>query len=297
MKHLVKKFAEAGLVLKILKNPIQRMRGQREIVQLDIGRKPKGNNRTEWFELYPGIGNNIQVLNIDKKSRQLTLLVDEPVREFEFEQHMWNNRRLLEAVAEAKRRGIFVKSQGITLVTKQKTDGQKRHFLLGVDERQLFIAQTARPITTVAEARRSLGSTVQFHEGKRKMTPNRQGEWFFIQSTRLQRELIADALKSTRAVIQRKQNIGAVLGRPGGNPHIADELVVMPRDGSIVGKTRRDRGLASAVVAPQRNKVFVRGKVRHVDHKTIKYNHWHEVIANNEGATGSGNASGITWVD
>jgi len=272
--------------------------GQEQIVQIDIGRKMGGRViRTEWFEIYPGKGNNIQVLNIDKPSRQLVLLVDEPVREFDIRQRITSPSRLKKAYERNKERGEKIRIEGDELVLTTKTGGNKRHFLMGVDERQLFIAQTKERVSTVVQARRSLGSTVTFYEGKREMSSGRQGEWFMLETTPSQRDFIERLIRETRTAIQKNKNIGDVMGRPGGNPHIAAELVVVPRVEAVTGFTRRDGRLNLGSIPAQKKKVFVRGTVRHVDHKTVKYNHWREVIANNEGNTGTGTASGIRWID
>lgn len=298
MRHLIDKFKEAGLTLKILDRPMGRGAGQDQIVQIDIGRKMGGKMvRTEWFEIYPGKGNNIQVLNIDKSSRQLVLLVDEPVREFDIRQRVTSPSRRKKVYEENRQRGEKIRIEGDELVFTSKTSGNKRHFLMGVDERQLFIAQTKEGVSTVAQARRSLGSTVAFHEGKRRMTPGRQGEWFMLETTSSQRDYIDKLIRETKTVIQKNKNIGDVMGRPGGNPHIAAELVVVPRVEAAIGFTRRDGRLNLGSVPAQGRKVFVRGTIRHVDHKTIKYSHWREVIANNEGNTGTGTSSGIRWID
>jgi hypothetical protein len=47
----------------------------------------------------------------------------------------------------------------------------------------------------------------------------------------------------------------------------------------------------------QRDRVFVRGSIRHKDHKTVRFSQWREVIANNEGDTARATASGVFWVD
>lgn len=63
-----------------------------------------------------------------------------------------------------------------------------------------------------------------------------------------------------------------------GNPHTADELVV------LIGVSR-DR------------KVFVRGSVRHSDHDPVKFPSWRKVIRNTEEIQPNGAAPGVGWVD
>jgi hypothetical protein len=40
---------------------------------------------------------------------------------------------------------------------------------------------------------------------------------------------------------------------------------------------------------------FVRGKVRHLDHKTLELSQWHKVIRNVE--PNAGRMAGIAWID
>ena len=294
VRNLVEKFARAGLKLVLKDKSLGRVgrgRGVSEIVQIDIGRNVRGTRRDEWFEIFPGHpSNRIEVLNVDLKSNQLVLFVEEPARTFEVERNTWSlkaARRLEKQLKDSRTKYRKVKN---TFYIEEKTSGDKRHFLMGVDERQLFIAQLRDPVSTVDAARRSLGSTVQFHEGKRKMTPGRQGEWFFVKATRQQEEEIERLISRNQTVIQLKKSIGEIHGgRRGGNPHTADEIVVV--HGSQMS---RPEGTNFPIRGRQ---VFIRGCVRHVDHKTVKYSRWHEVIANHEGATSSGSASGITWID
>lgn len=92
-------------------------------------------------------------------------------------------------------------------------------------------------------------------------------------------EIIA---KRLLGAVHKKANIGTFLGRPGGNAHVADELVRIP----------------ICELGPQlRDKVFVRGAIRHIDHKTVYFHNWREVVKNREGATGTATASGVFWVD
>lgn len=287
--NLVADFAKVGLSLEILDRPMRFGRGMEDIVQIDITRKLAGTRRSEKFRLYPGHATNlIQICGVDKSSKQLVLMIKEPVREFE-ETARINKRVTLESV---KARNAHTKAKifqrGNEIVIVQKTTGAIRHFLLGVDERQLFIAQLTGPATTCEQARKSLGKSVEFANNDRRKgsSLDRQGEWFFLATSRDVALEIQKAVRMTRTVIRKKVNIGAFLGRVGGNHHVADELVTMP-----------------AVLLPHgfsvsgRGRVFVRGSIRHVDHKTVRFTEWREVVANSEGATASAGASGVFWID
>ena len=161
----------------------------------------------------------------------------------------------------------------------RKTTGQKRHFLCGLDERQLFIAQLSSPVSSVREAHDSLKRPeVTLVEGKVGRIV-RQGEWFFLAPTEEELERIRLGLKKNIIFIQRKVPIGR-----GGNPHTADELLVLPGTRVPDGK-----------FPVRATETFVRGSVRHIDHATASFMTWRKVIRNNE--ANAGQALGVGWVD
>ena len=141
------------------------------------------------------------------------------------------------------------------------------------------------------------------------MSPKRQGEWFFLRATLEQEEHIELLLEKNKVWIEKKASIGKYAGRDTGNPHTADELVVVPNDPRMTPKRvnelkcKRNRvpikmdkfGTIRHPDYPTRaREVYVRGKVRHIDHKTLKYTHWYQVVLNNEGTTESATQ---TWID
>jgi hypothetical protein len=305
--HLIGRFQEAGLKLEIASAPIIGSvgRGGSDIVQIDIQRKLKQNARSEYFRIWPGQETNrIEVVSIDKDHAQLVLMVHEPVRTFE-EQAPW--RALSEAQKEDPDNwlGIFLKQNNLRrqdvrvdskrrVTITRKTSSQKRHFLCGVDERQLFICQLPKAVSTVREAHRILKSTdVLFAEGKASKVI-RQGEWFFLEPTVEEKRAIENGLDSKLVNIEKKAPIGPFAsgqvrgGRRvrqfGGNPHTADELMVFSGKALEHGFPVRARDL------------FVRGKVRHVDHATVEFKSWKKVIRNTEPVS-QGAAAGIGWVD
>jgi hypothetical protein len=191
-ENLVSQFEKAGLTLKILDKPF--VRGADDVFGMDIDRKIKGNARTEYFRIYPGNENNlVQVVAVDKSIGQLVLMVKEAERTFEREFPI--NAEASEKALGKNWLGVFLKDRNIKksavvrvgphgVVVRQKTSGNIRRFLLGVDERQLFIAQLNAAVTTVKAAHDSLKSpTVTFFEGKAAGRTIRQGEWFFVNIT------------------------------------------------------------------------------------------------------------------
>ena len=292
IRGLVKQFGRAGLELELCSEPLRAGVGTGGIVQLDVGRRLRKTARREWFRLYPGhVDNRVHVLGTDRRLRQLVLFVCEPQRSFELDLP----RRFNESRAAAARRlspGVIVGRKKRHWVVRQQTSADKRHYLMGVDERQLFIAQLTSGCSTVHAAHRLLGSTVQFAERRRRGSSlDRQGEWFFLETSRAQREHLERLLGGCRTAVHRKVNIGAFHGRAGGNPHVADEVVVLT--GELVdGASNLAHGF------PVRSsQVFVRGAVRHVDHRTVRFHQWREVVGNNEGATATGSDQGTIWID
>jgi hypothetical protein len=297
---LKKAFAKAGLTLKVLDKPIHTGRGMENIVQLDVERTVKGTRRDEVFRLYPGKDNLIQVRDTDQSLNQLVLLVRENEHQFVEERYIPRSTRPKNWLTENFLKNGFKKSdiavKGDMIYLTRKTEPTSRYFLMGVDERQLFIAQLTAPATTVAGARKLLGRTVQFAEGKRRgSSADRQGEWFFLEVSSEVQNYLAQKIKKNELVIRHHVPIGQFMGR-GGNPHLADELVVIP---SRNNPTKQDEKL-NYPVRPMA--VFVRGAIRHRDHKTVRFTNFRQVIGNNEGNTlpharGTITASGVYWID
>jgi len=300
MTSLTEKFKEAGLVLIEESAPfIRGVRGP-EIVQIDIGRNLKGKGvREEYFRIFVPKTALLQVRDIDPVAQQLVLLVKEEAATFTEDLTFWSSKvtgSFESRVEEIKKdKGIKVikiskpnpgRGRGVVTV-ERATSRSTRYFLMGVDERQLFIAQCNNAVTTVPQARQSLGRTVQFVEGKRRGSSlDRQGEWFFLETSLATRDRIEKGLKSGECLLLKKVSIGQHLGRAGGNPHVAEELVKV-----------KPTALGHGFPIRQRSDVFIRGKVSHKDHKTVKFSQWREVIANSEGATASATASGVGWMD
>lgn len=309
-QNLTRRFAEAGLQLVLSDRPIVGGlggRGATSIVQIDIQRKVNGSRRHEWFRIFPGAEDNrIEVVGIDKSICQVVLMVHEVAREF-VEDVPWGRLRDYDTSTpgwlETLAKNLGVRTMDLipnvgrggvlfSVKVRRRTPSQKRHFLCGVDERQLFIAQLPKAVSTVRDAHACLKTTsVALAEGQGIHTV-RQGEWFFLESTASELAQIEDGLAKKLLTIERNVPIGpfTVAGgvrgkkvRQGvGNPHTADELVLLP--GTPV---------AGSVWAVRAREVFIRGRVRHVDHKTVSFSGWRKVIRNAE----PGQASGVGWVD
>lgn len=305
-EHLVRRFADAGLPLVLHDRPLiggLGGRGASDIVQIDIARKTNGSRRQEWFRIYPGADENrIEVVGTDKSFGQVVVMIHEPVREFFENVAQWTIRdidltRPGWGPEVAKKLGVREQDVVVTrgnVAVRRRTPGSKRHLLAGLDERQLFLAQLPRGVSTVREAHLTLKSgIVTFAEGQGAKAV-RQGEWFFLEASKEEARQIEDGLARNLLILERNVPIGpftvsgARFGRGRrvrqfrGNPHTADELVVLPGVPTANGFPVRERD------------VFIRGRVRHVDHATVSFSNWQKVIRNAE--ANAGQAFG-GWVD
>lgn len=320
--NLVKQFASVGLTLKLMDTPIQgaaraRMRGGEALVamvQMDIQKPNPKKPLEEIIRIYPGADTNLlQVQCSDAKLGQVVLTVKEVSTEFDMDigSHTvrnaidkFGNDYLNHLAMENRVRVSDLKVRkvkgGVAISLTRKTPEGKRHFLMGKDERQLFICQLPKAATTVRAAHDSLKNpTVTMAEGQLQGKTTRQGEWFFFQPLQDEIDVIEAALKNKTAILEKKVPIapfesGSRLGgskrvrQSSGNPHTADELVsirVIP-DPTVVAR------LASRVERPL---IYVRGSVRHVDHETVKFASWRRVVRNME--SNEGRMAGVSWVD
>ncbi|NUO51620.1 MAG: hypothetical protein HOV80_22415 [Polyangiaceae bacterium] len=263
--RLPDKFARARLDLELRKEPISRARGQDSIVQLDITDATRGPQR---FRLFPGARDNrIEVLGPDSGRRQLVLFVDEPRRAFE----VWISKK--SRVPDGAR---VVRETATTRAIEQFTPGRKRHFLCGMDEQHLFIAELPYGVSSAHAARESLRapevpSSLKLR-GERII---RQGEWFFLPLLPRERALAEHLV--ARRLVQRDIGIAQAARIPrAGRPHVASEVVVSPAE----------KGGGSVI--------FVRGEVRHPDHQTIVLREFHRTVPNREKFD---RPEGVYWID
>ncbi len=185
------------------------------------------------------------------------------------------------------------------LLMSRQEDG-KHKFLCGHDERHWFVAAVPEraAVSTVRTAFDALKPpSIRAPENLRGVKPSkrnrrrnaafvRQGEWFFVP------------IEHQGQIDQRLVLRDEPLARSGGKPHFCQELV--RQGGQLVyvnhqhpnGLTefermrlisRRPASRHLHWVVQRRNpSVFVRGRVRHSDHKTIVLSVWHQVLMNTE---------------
>jgi hypothetical protein len=300
--HIVRQFADAGLTLAVAQRPIVSALGgaaRQAIVQIDIQR---GHARHEWFRLFPGADTNrVEVVGADRKIGQVVMLVHEPARAFtetvgfgfgegriDPSQPDWRERMASQVGGAVRAEDVQPAYSGKYVsgaLVRRVTPDQKRHMLCGLDERQLFVAQLPKGVSTVREAHACLKAPKVREVEGRGGGAIRQGEWFFMEAHEGELHNIEYGLRRNHLVIERSVPIGPFTVPGGlrgmrrvrqfrGNPHTADELIV-------TGHMRE--GL---------REVFVRGRIRHVDHATVKLRGWHSVVRNTEATP-----VGIGWVD
>ena len=152
-----------------------------------------------------------------------------------------------------------------------------RKYLMGMDESHLFIAELPvglGPINKIKDAHRVLKPETVIIKERDTGRIKRQGEWFFIPTTTEEMNEISRNQEEGIPPIDKKVRIG---GGWTGNAHIADQHII------------NDYG------------TFVRGKICHVEHKTIKLHDWYIVERNTEGRVQKTDSNFITdrikWVD
>ena len=184
------------------------------------------------------------------------------------------------------------------LLMSREADG-KHKFLCGHDERHWFVAAvperaSVSNVKTAFEALRPRAATNRLLRRKVKRKDRnrrrneaflRQGEWFFIP---------AGEQQFPELLILRNEP----LRRGSGKPHICEELVrtggemvyVSPQHPNGISPQRYRKIMSGNsklrhlpwMVQRRNPGVFVRGKVRHADHKTIVLDGWHQVLMNTE---------------
>jgi hypothetical protein len=187
------------------------------------------------------------------------------------------------------------------LLLLSRQDDDKHKFLCGHDERHWFVAAVPErlPVSTVRTAFEALKpDSVRYMQDQvlrvKPRTRNRrrndafirQGEWFFVPAPIW--------FRANEKLMLRNEPIR----RGTGKPHICEELI---REGGelVYVSTQHPEGLTAPQyrrlisrqpklrnlqwVTQRRNpQVFVRGRIRHPDHKTIVLSDWHQVLMNTE---------------
>lgn len=173
-------------------------------------------------------------------------------------------------LAELHLRDKRPESQHLVLQLRFKppaeTTPQIRNYLLGHDERQLFVV-APRAAQTVETALESLKPFEVIRAERRGMKVVRQGDWFFIrESDRF--------LPPPDAVLYHQERIGLRFTAQTGNPHVAEEQLMRLRPRIWHDST------GNLVNGGQNVQVWVRGAIRHPEHRTVKLQGWHFAVQN-----------------
>jgi hypothetical protein len=259
-------FARANVPLEVTNRSLNRqvIRGGGQMVQMDIASTSMG----ETIRMNIPDGADVRTLGEDRDHQQVVVMIDEPEREFV--EQFWN--RSTHKMDERTR----------------KVPGDKRRFLVGMDECHLFIAQLTTNCTSVKQAHEGLRpKEVPKGRKAKKLKVKRSGEWFLAPASPQEIKEIEDHIKQFG--VRKKVGIGTSNGRSmRGRPHIVSESVVIGRkidhDGTTKGRHR--------AIVVQGDTEFVRGRIIHPDHKVVKLKTWHKVRRNLENR-----AAGARWVD
>jgi hypothetical protein len=182
------------------------------------------------------------------------------------------------------------------LLLLSRNGADKHRFLLGHDERHWFVAGIPEktPVSRVRDAKHALkpeavqnserGIRTKNRDRRRNAARIRQGEWFFLPAS--------NTLVEKLLVLRNEPLVRS----GGGKAHLCDELYRFGGETVYVSPSAQN-GLTEeqyrTLSDQQRNRwswrimrrnprVYVRGRVRHPDHKTVVLNGWHEVLSNTE---------------
>ena len=223
--------------------------------------------RGEYFELRGSRLDDVIVQHVDKRGRHILVC---GLERGDLRKGLANERRFRQAAQP--------------LVSR---------FLCGYDERHWFVAGIGGPVTTVRGAKLSLAPAAireavarERHRDRRHNDLfTRQGEWFFVPA------------KLPTLVGWTPIHRNEPISRGRGKSHWCEELI---RHGGVTVRLYQGREIDDAEFAdliaknprlPYRTMtrdavVYVRGRIRHDDHATIRLHTWHRVYLNSEFTTG-----------
>lgn len=260
MSNLTDKFEKMGARLKVFTRDGGRL-GVRlgpGPFALDVNEDKKGEHFT--IRKTQNIDLDFQVLDVDKKDRHLLLLV--------------------------------------------RNEGEKQKYLCGHDERHWFVAAIpeAAPVGTVRQAKEALKPSEVVESQSRKRVKKkkknsrknkafvRQGEWFFlpvsieVDETRIiHNEPITRDVRSKPHIVQdcvRLNGETVYVNRVHPNGISVQKWKEITTDPKCPDNLSAKYGGWRQMIRDA--EVYVRGNVKHSDHKTICLDGWHRVVMNTE---------------
>jgi len=242
---------------------------------------------------FESIGARIKTGVLQRGELQINVLSDRQGEYFDLQINPENVSDVLTLNADRHDRHLLL----LAKIRDDKGLTQKQRFLCGHDERAWFVASVPGNPSTVRQAKEALkpasvralqdrlGVRPKHRNRRRNDAFVRQGEWFFVPQPRFR--------VSEKAVLRNEP-----IARSGGKPHMCEFLV---RTGGQVVYV--SKGYPRALTIAQHARllhekpalrkqpwkmmrrdmaVFVRGRVRHSDHKTVYLACWHQVVPNTE---------------
>lgn len=277
MDKVTKHFEKMGARAKVSTPALPRWRNRRfdeeafqKIVRLDIGEDNKG----PFFDIVAGRNADVSILDVQADRRHLLLMAEVPGE-------------------------------------RPHDPSIKSKFLCGHDERDWFVAavpesSSASTVDTAFEALKP--AAVRDAEQKTKVKKKnrnrrrneawlRQGEWFFIPKPDLEFDEMVILYKEPLRRGRGKPHMVAELVRSGGTTVYVSRSfpngITQAAYNRLTPKERNDKGPFQTMSRDP--KVYVRGSVRHADHKTIHLPCWHEVQMNTE--TSSRAMANVAFLD
>jgi hypothetical protein len=185
----------------------------------------------------------------------------------------------------------------LLLMARRANAGDNSKFLCGHDERSWFVAavpESARASNVqgakdalkpqeVWDAIRQFRVPLNQRDRRKTKAFLRQGEWFFLPRPWMN---VSEKLALVDEPIRRgagKPHICQFLYRQGGQTvHVCDRYPNGLTDVKFNALSQKERDKYSWRVMTRDAVVFVKGKIRHPDHATIRLPYWHQVFMNTE---------------
>jgi hypothetical protein len=187
------------------------------------------------------------------------------------------------------------------LLMTRNAEGEKRKFLCGFDERGFFVAAIPElaPVGNVRQAKealkppevqaRQVGLKARDRSRRKNAAYVRQGEWFFVPAE-IEEPDPFRVLRHEPLVRGRgKPHIAEFCYREGGETVYVCAKYPNGVDGIEYARIRKleretkpaDRSSGWQVMRREAQ-VYVRGRVKHPDHRTVYLSGWHRVHPNTE---------------
>lgn len=197
------------------------------------------------------------------------------------------------------------KRRHLLLLAKEGRSSMMDKLLCGHDERHWFVStlRSDAPISNVEQAMESLKPTQVLSSQLRQKVKRknwhkrrnsgfvRQGEWFFLPRPNFQPDKNAIILKNEpfRRDWRSKPHIIEEVIRTGGEKvYVSRKFLSGILEANYQKKLKQNPNLKyeNWRIMRRNPEVYVRGKVRHADHKTIILPYWHQVVMNREQTNG-----------